>query len=96
MNTLLNLIVAAALTLTFAFASELGPASGRDGLRAVVSPPADAGLATAASYDLARTELPIDQAPATRLVRSNRPPAPRAGGRHGTRPAVGHRRLGRP
>ncbi len=42
MNTLLNVIVAAALILTFAFASELGPRSRTDAARSVAPVPAEA------------------------------------------------------
>jgi hypothetical protein len=56
MNTLLNVIVAAALILTFAFASELGPGTRREAQRAVMLPPADIGPATAASHDPGKLE----------------------------------------
>jgi hypothetical protein len=51
MNALLNAIVAAALILTFAFASELGPGTRSDTQKVVKLPPIDGGPATAASYD---------------------------------------------
>ena len=57
MNTLLNVIVAAALVLTFAFASELGPGSRSDAQRAVVFLPADAGPTTAASYNTDKNKM---------------------------------------
>jgi len=60
MSNLLNVIVAAALILTFAFASELGPRSRNAPLRAGASPSADAGPVAAASYDPDKTVLPID------------------------------------
>lgn len=41
MNTLLNVIVAAALILTLAFASELGPGSRTDKARPVASVPVE-------------------------------------------------------
>ncbi len=52
MNNLLNAIVMAALILTFAFASELGPASRTDAAPPVASGPAAATpTVIAVSYD---------------------------------------------
>jgi hypothetical protein len=60
MNNLLNAIVMAALILTFAFAAELGPGTPNDVQRTAMSPPADAGPATAASHDPGRNTTTAD------------------------------------